>query len=680
MFTLKTSILSLLVVAFASFANVPGGGTTGADVTVTDNGSTVVLDNGIVSITVTKTSGTIKTVMYGGENILSGGNDGGQVYWELEAGNGVYTLEADPKTNGGAMAEVRMHMVGSPQDVDIDYALLRGNSGFYAAGILSHPASYPAWNGGEWRVNVYVGSTFDWLSVDAKRNKMMASPADVAASSAVTGAPKEVTLLTQGIYKGQYECKYSYSADFGEEETWGWSSSKEGLGIWVTLPSIEYYNGGPKKRELTCHNGPTMLNMFGGSHYDMGNDENVPAGTSVRKIYGPFFYYVNKVPITTPDFHNVLFNDAIAQSKAEQSAWPYTWFKDTGYVQESGRSTVSGTFAITDPGAPNALPAGMWIGLAPANGTDFQFQFFTYEFWTKTGANGAFTIPHVIPGTYSLYAFGPGGPGTFKKTPITVTAGQPLNLGTVSWTPPRTAATIWEIGVPDRDSHEFLYGDSLYGYWETAYINYPKEFPNGITYTVGTDNYSKNWNWAIMNAQTWKVNFNLPKAPTGTKAGFYLALASNDGSHLTLSANGTQIAAVNPTNTSDAVVRLGSHGAFWDTSIVFSAAALKAGANTLSISQSGGTVEWDYLRLEADGTGATGVNSSLSSAAIVRHSISLKSASLIGDGIHGMDLIGPDGRVLAHSKAGQALDISHFPRGMYVARCGKEVIAVPYMK
>jgi rhamnogalacturonan endolyase len=349
-------------------------------------------------------------------------------------------------------------------------------------------------------------------------------------------------------------------------------------------------------------------------------------------------------------------------------------------VQESGRSTVSGTLAITDPGAPNASTAGMWIGLAPNNGTDFQFQFFTYEFWTKTGANGAFTIPHVIPGTYSLYAFGPGGPGTFKKTPITVTAGQPLNLGTVSWTPPRTAATIWEIGVPDRDSHEFLYGDSLYGYWETAYINYPKEFPNGITYTVGTDNYSKNWNWAIMNAQTWKVNFNLPKAPTGTKAGFYLALASNDGSHLTLSANGTQIAAVNPTNTSDAVVRLGSHGAFWDTSIVFSAAALKAGANTLSISQSGGTVEWDYLRLEADGTGATGVNSSLSSAAIVRHSISLKSASLIGDGIHGMDLIGPDGRVLAHSKAGQALDISHFPRGMYVARCGKEVIAVPYMK
>ena len=46
------------------------------------------------------------------------------------------------------MAEVRMHMKGSPQDVDIDYALLRGNTGFYATGILSHPTTYPAWNGG----------------------------------------------------------------------------------------------------------------------------------------------------------------------------------------------------------------------------------------------------------------------------------------------------------------------------------------------------------------------------------------------------------------------------------------------------------------------------------------------------------------------------------------------------
>jgi len=56
-------MLSLSVMVAASFANVPGGGTTGADVTVTDNGTTVVLDNGIVSITVPKQRGPLRTVM-----------------------------------------------------------------------------------------------------------------------------------------------------------------------------------------------------------------------------------------------------------------------------------------------------------------------------------------------------------------------------------------------------------------------------------------------------------------------------------------------------------------------------------------------------------------------------------------------------------------------------------------
>jgi rhamnogalacturonan endolyase len=112
---------------------------------------------------------------------------------------------------------------------------------------------------------------------------------------------------------------------------------------------------------------------------------------------------------------------------------------------------VTGTFAITDPGAPNASPGNMWIGLAPDNGVDPQYQFFTYEFWVRTAAGGSFKIPHVLPGTYALYAFGPGAAGSFKNpTDVTVTAGQTLNLGTVSWTPPRTAATVWEIGVRRR--------------------------------------------------------------------------------------------------------------------------------------------------------------------------------------------------------------------------------------
>lgn len=50
---------------------------------------------------------------------------------------------------------------------------------------------------------------------------------------AVSGAPKECTLWTSGIYQGLYEDKYNYSADFsgqqygstpGPRRVWGWSS------------------------------------------------------------------------------------------------------------------------------------------------------------------------------------------------------------------------------------------------------------------------------------------------------------------------------------------------------------------------------------------------------------------------------------------------------------------------
>jgi rhamnogalacturonan endolyase len=383
--------------------------------------------------------------------------------------------------------------------------------------------------------------------------------------------------------------------------------------MWVTKPSDEYYNGGPKKRELMANMadgpGPNVLNMLGGSHYLQDEiDENIAAGVALSKVYGPFFYYVNKLPTTTPNLHDVLFADAIAQAQAEQAAWPYTWFTNTGegsYVQESGRATVSGTFAISDSGAPSASPSGMWIGLAPDDGVDPQDQFFTYQFWVRTGAGGSFTIPHVLPGTYALWAFGPGDAGTFQNaTDITVTGGMTMSLGTVTWVPPRTASTVWEIGVPDRDSHEFLNGPYAYSIWPTSYETYAAMFGAGVTYTVGTDDYSKVWNYSMVGAATWTVNFTLATAPTtGSMARFYLALASNDGDNLTVKVNGTSMGDFDPPgNQSDAVVRLGSHGAFWDGSIVFAASALKAGANTLTITSTGGTLEWDYLRLEADGT------------------------------------------------------------------------------
>ena len=611
-------------------AITPGG----APVTATKGTGSYTLDNGIEHIDITCASGTIKTWTYKGTDLLAGGNSGGQVYWELEAGNGTCTLTSDPATNGGKQAEVRIHTTGSTNnlDVDIDYALLQGSSGFYAAAVLTHPAANAATNGGEWRVNVYNGSIFDWNSLDALRDggNSVGGPTgwldttenDWANGTAVTGAPKEVEQAPNG---GVYVCKYSWTADWGDTDAWGWSSTTKNVGMFLALGSKEYYNGGPKKRELmgSMLNGPDLLNMLGGSHYEGAEaSESIPAGTQLSKVYGPFFYYNNSVPAGTANAGTVLFADAIAQAKAEQEAWPYSWFVnptggDGDYLQEAGRGTVTGTLTIADTGDPKASAGDMWIGLAPDDGIDPQAQYFTYQYWVKTGCDGSFTIPHIVPGTYALWAFGRGAAGTFTTatgkipnstilTPftkptasLTVTAGQKQDLGTVTITPPRTAATVWEIGAPDRDSHEFLNGAINYTNWATSYETYTTNFGKGVTYTVGTDDYSKVWNYSDMDGSPWTVNFTMAAAGTG-QARLYVALASNSGGSLTVTVNGTAAGTLSLQNTSDAVTRLGSHGYFWDGQIEFAATALKAGANTLVIKSSGGALEWDYLRLEAN--------------------------------------------------------------------------------
>ena len=164
-----------------SYANVPGGGTgTAANVTVTDNGGTVVLANGIVSFTINKTSGSITNFTYNGTNLLAGGSGGGSFYFDNSGGptlaNTVYTLTVNPANNGGNQAEVWLQSTASPMDMAVYYDLLRGQQGIYDTMILTHEAGYPDYPGAELRTNMYVGSIFDWLCVDPYRFRQMAPP------------------------------------------------------------------------------------------------------------------------------------------------------------------------------------------------------------------------------------------------------------------------------------------------------------------------------------------------------------------------------------------------------------------------------------------------------------------------------------------------------------------------
>lgn len=654
------------------FANVPGGGTgTGGNVTLTDSGTTVTLANGIVSILCTKSGATINQINYTYNNgsgttttqLLNGGYNGGQLYWEL-GGFGGSTFAYTLVTNTTDYAEISLLSTSATNGtMEVHFSLLRGATGFYVTPIWRHRAGDGAVGMGETRDNIYAGSIFNWMSVDSARNRLM--EVSGGAAIGVFNAPKEVSLWTNGLYQGQYEDKYCYSADLGVQRVWGWSSVGSGgknVGLWNVSASGEYYNGGPMKRELMEHIGTTILNMHNGSHYGGGTDGAWNDGEVWTKIYGPYFIYCNNVANSLTDATtaaNALYADAQAQAAAEQTAWPYSWFNNPDYTPASSRGAVSGTMAIADSANPNASAAGLWVGVVQQpvtknNVYDFQEWMKPYQFWVKTDTNGNFTIPDVIAGAnYTLYAFGPGAAGTFQSQAqtggsapntldipaspfsVTVTGGATNNLGTVTWTPTRVGPTVFEIGYPNRTGDKFRHGDD---YWVgdigpsaavpspiwSKHLAYPIDYPSGLTYTVGQSRWPTDWfycqpiltdNTGNFNSSVSTINFNLPAAPVGgAQASFYIALSSDYQGPLIIQVNGNNIAGStgygpaysSSSGGSDTTIRQGVHGCYSDNRITFSTSYLHSGQNTITINMRKGGyfanhAMYDYIRLELSG-------------------------------------------------------------------------------
>ncbi len=683
-----TALLSLYgLLQSSALANLPGGGTgAGPDVTLNDNGSTVAISNGIVSIVCNKSGGNINQINYTYNNgsgtkttqLLSGGNNGGQLYWENSTSEALtfsYSVVVNPANTGGNYAEIALFTTSVANDtLEVHYSLLRGSTGFYVTAIYAHRSIDGTFGMGECRDNIYAGSIFNWMSVDATRNRLM----EVSGGSAISvlGAPVEVSLWTNGIYAGQYEDKYKYSADLGLQRVWGWSSVGTGglnVGLWNILASSEYYNGGPLKLELMEHIGTTVLNMLNGGHYGMGQDGNFAAGEVWNKVYGPYFIYCNNVTNTltgTNQPAQALYADAQAQAQAEVSAWPYSWFTNANFTPASNRGNVTGQFVINDSGNPNASAAGLWVGLIQQPSTtgniyDFQAWMKPYQFWTKTDTNGNFTLTNVIAGGgYTLYAFGPGSADTFMSQSqsggspplivdvpaspfaVTVTGGATNNLGTVTWTPARVGATVFELGYPDHTGHKFRHGDDWWvgdigpsssapsPIW-SKWLEFPFDFPSGLNYVVGQNRWSTDWNFmqpvvtdssGNYNNSSSTITFNLASTPTnGAQASFYLALASDYRAAIIITVNGVNLGGAGgisatpigsipstgyiPANdNSDTSIREGGNAMFSDERITFPASMLHAGNNTINIGirQVGGSyfadhAMYDYLRLEITG-------------------------------------------------------------------------------
>jgi rhamnogalacturonan endolyase len=448
---------------------------------------------------------------------------------------------------------------------------------------------------------------------------------------------KEARRMNTGIYKGEVEHKYDYSANQFDVRAWGWSSTAKNVGLWFVNPSVEYLSGGPTKVELSAHRdatfntnnltapaAPTLLNYWRSSHYG-GAVCSVPEGETWTKVIGPFLIYCNSGAA-----HDALWKDALAKAETEEQAWPYDWVSGVDYPHKNERSTVNGQITLHDPQAPDCRPTNWLIGLTAADYAaprgrfsgfgprtiDWQNDAKHYEFWVHGAPDGKFTIPNVRPGQYTLHAIADGVLGEFVLTNVVVETGKSVTLSDLVWQPVHYGKQLWDIGIPNRSASEFFKGDD-YFHWGW-YLRYPKLFPDDIHYVIGKSDFRKDWFFEQVphnedtnnttgqgrgRATTWDVKFNLAQSPHG-KATLRLAICGVGTRSLAVNLNDQPIGTVSGLIYNATINRDGIAGSWTERDLSFDASIMKPGGNVLKLTVPAGNLTggiiYDYLRLELD--------------------------------------------------------------------------------
>ncbi len=436
--------------------------------------------------------------------------------------------------------------------------------------------------------------------VEDDRISDMPAPEEVAAGT--TLSPKEATLLADGTI----DYKYLYSNYIKDLDVHGWTGN--GKGLWIVSASNEYVNGGPTHQELTVHQStttPVTLKHFSAAHYGAGTTSFDSADSPRRKLYGPYMIYVN----ADAEDADAMWADAKSKAAQEIAAWPYSWMDHPLYPLAAGRGTITGTLNITD----GSSPAGALVILAqPTDGTadtSWQRQGKDYIFWTEAAVDGRFIIRNVRPGTYTLYSNVPGVLDEYELNGVTVAPGTTNSLGRLDWTPRKHGQLIWQIGTSDRTAAEYLHGDDFrhFGLW----FEYPKDFPDGVTYTIGKSNEATDWNfnqWCVENGRggydssPWTIKFDMDEI-VGDQAVLTIAIAATRQGRLRVLVNGVEVPGGDSLTNDSAGPRAGIQGFYTERMITFDSSILSAtSTNTIVLEQTRAglfqSIMYDCIRLE----------------------------------------------------------------------------------
>lgn len=595
------------------------------NVQLIDQGTSIIMDNGIISLEIEKDFARIISLNKGTKELMpSGGGgffNGGVGYFQRISLDDQYTMPENCTynvvRNTPDIVETSLvedNPVRYPFRFDTHFVLKKDESGFYNFIILENPQ--PQANIIQLNLCLALDSdTLTMVQVSDNRWMLLPTPEDIANGEKIT--PSTVKVPPDSNYAQMYEddiyAKYNLAALYDDAHIVH-GLCGNGYGVWVIRSSNEYLNGVPDSQELTAHAGVysdyvILLGMAHGVHFGSGDLVlNLPQDNNWRKVYGPQFIYLNEGSTRVE-----MWTDAKNQASDHVAQWPYQWMNDPCYP--TLRGTVHGQINITNGSDPN----GTLVVLAQPEDDDipnWQKQGRGYTFFSRADSNGVFVIENVREGSYSLYANVDGILDEYRHDGVSVIAGNQTNLGVLNWTPLKYGREEWQIGIPNRDSTEFKSGDDFRHWGGVMRDRYMQDFPDGVNYIIGSSNWNEDWNYAQVTIDDgaggyegteWKINFNLDREYDEGTAHLRIGVAGrSSGSVLKVWLGRHLLANFNLDAGSEypdgGYPRSGSRGYYEEKVVAFNASYLSEGTNTLILHQATNTefacIHYDCVRLE----------------------------------------------------------------------------------